>query len=46
MIQRCYNQRNPYYHAYGGRGITVCEQWLGNPQGLASFVADMAADVG
>jgi hypothetical protein len=42
MIQRCCNPNNPYYHAYGGRGITACERWLGNPEGLANFVADMA----
>jgi hypothetical protein len=28
MIQRCKNEKNPFYHRYGGRGITVCESWL------------------
>ncbi len=28
MLQRCSNQKNPQYHNYGGRGITVCERWL------------------
>jgi hypothetical protein len=27
MIQRCRNSRNPYYVNYGGRGITICEEW-------------------
>lgn len=25
--QRCNNQNNPSYHRYGGRGITVCDEW-------------------
>jgi len=25
---RCYNKKNPKYHRYGGRGITVCDEWL------------------
>ena len=29
MKDRCYNKRQKFYHLYGGRGITVCEQWLG-----------------
>jgi hypothetical protein len=28
MKDRCRNPNNPYYHAYGGRGITVCDEWL------------------
>lgn len=28
MKQRCYNPRNPKYDGYGGRGITVCSEWL------------------
>jgi hypothetical protein len=28
MINRCYNEKNKKYHIYGGRGITVCEEWL------------------
>lgn len=28
MIQRCINPKNKAYHNYGGRGITVCEEWL------------------
>jgi hypothetical protein len=28
MIQRCTNEKHPSYHRYGGRGITVCEEWL------------------
>lgn len=27
MIHRCCNPKNPSYFRYGGRGITVCEEW-------------------
>ena len=27
MKGRCYNERNSRYPNYGGRGITVCEEW-------------------
>lgn len=27
MIQRCYNKKQKAYSNYGGRGITVCEEW-------------------
>ena len=26
--QRCCNSNNPHYKNYGGRGITVCDEWL------------------
>lgn len=28
MKGRCYNQNNEHYDRYGGRGITVCNEWL------------------
>jgi hypothetical protein len=28
MKDRCSNPKNPRYHRYGGRGITVCAEWL------------------
>lgn len=27
ILQRCYNQNNPKYAVYGGRGIQVCDEW-------------------
>lgn len=27
MVNRCTNKKNPLFHLYGGRGITVCEDW-------------------
>jgi hypothetical protein len=31
IIQRCYNPSNKAYHNYGGRGITMCDEWKKNP---------------
>ena len=28
MTQRCLNPNNPSFNSYGGRGITVCREWL------------------
>lgn len=27
MKSRCNNTKDPHYHIYGGRGITVCDEW-------------------
>ena len=27
MKERCHNPNNPKYNDYGGRGITVCDEW-------------------
>lgn len=27
MIRRCYDNRMPNYHRYGGRGVSVCDEW-------------------
>lgn len=32
MIYRCYNPNETGYHNYGGRGITVCDEWINNRQ--------------
>jgi hypothetical protein len=38
--QRCTNTNDPYYHRYGGRGIRVCNRWLGD-DGFKNFIEDM-----
>ena len=35
MVDRCTNPKNKNYKDYGGRGITVCEEWLD----IATFIA-------
>lgn len=40
MIQRCCNKNYNAYSEYGGRGIKVCDRWLGN-HGYENFYADM-----
>jgi len=40
MLDRCLNKNNKDYPNYGGRGITVCDRWLGK-NGLINFVEDM-----
>lgn len=32
LKKRCNNPKDKYYHIYGGRGITVCDEWLHNFQ--------------
>lgn len=42
MNDRCYMDGHRWHHAYGGRGITVCERWRrGQPGAFANFLADM-----
>jgi len=38
MVKRCYDSSRPKYKDWGGRGITVCEEWLDKESGLKSFV--------
>lgn len=38
MKQRCSNPNDIEYRNYGGRGIAVCERWLGS---FENFLADM-----
>lgn len=38
MKTRCYNPKYYLFKRYGGRGITVCDEWLG-PDGLSNFVS-------
>lgn len=40
MKSRCLNHNAPNFKHYGGRGIKVCERWLGN-EGFSNFLSDM-----
>lgn len=36
MLRRCYDKQSDYYTCYGGRGVTVCEEWY-NFQNFAEW---------
>lgn len=38
MKNRCHNPNQPHYERYGGRGITVCDEWRDS---FERFYADM-----
>lgn len=38
MKRRCFNPDRPGYQNYGGRGITICSQWINN---FEQFLADV-----
>lgn len=38
MKQRCYNPNNDAFSHYGGRGISICREWLGE-NGLQNFIS-------
>ena len=40
MLSRCYNQNNSSFRHYGGRGIVVCERWMGK-SGFSNFLDDL-----
>lgn len=42
MIARCYKPKAVSYRNYGGRGISVCDEWRGD-NGLQTFITDMGA---
>lgn len=37
MKQRCYNSKCPMYNYYGGRGITICEEWKNHPEAFVNW---------
>lgn len=40
MLARCYNPRHAWFDHYGGRGITVCDEWR---ESFEAFLTDMGA---
>lgn len=42
MLKRCTHPRNKEWKNYGGRGVRICDRWLGR-DGFAHFIADMGA---
>lgn len=40
MKERCYYGKHRWFDRYGGRGIEVCDRWLGK-EGFKNFLADL-----
>lgn len=40
MKSRCYNENNSAYKNYGGRGITICDEWLNDPSAFFSWASE------
>lgn len=36
MKSRCYNKNDPSYYLYGGKGVKICDEWLGE-YGVLNF---------
>lgn len=41
MIQRCYNYQRDSWPYYGGRGITVCDEWRGDFKAFYDYVTKL-----
>jgi hypothetical protein len=39
MRSRCRNPKNPFYHNYGGKGVSVCDRW----DDFRCFVSDVGS---
>lgn len=37
MMSRCYREKDIHYNAYGGRGITVCDEWNGHSDAFVEW---------
>lgn len=46
MVRRCTNPKHRSYANYGGRGITVDENWLPGNGGVTAFVWDIEYHLG
>ena len=44
MKQRCLNPNNERYHKYGGRGITICDDWVHNFQAFYDWAMENGYD--
>ena len=44
MKQRCLNPKNKRFHRYGGRGITICDEWLESFENFYKWAIDNGYD--
>jgi len=40
MKGRCYTKSNTGYPRYGAKGITVCEEWINNPEAFINWALE------
>lgn len=45
MKQRCYNHNCKGYKDYGGRGITMCDNWIENYQNFIEWSITRALEI-
>lgn len=38
MKQRCLDKNDPYFHQYGGRGITICKEWIDSFEAFYAYM--------
>ena len=38
--ERCTNPNYKFWNRYGGRGISMCEEWINDPQAFYAFMGD------
>lgn len=43
MKQRCLDKTDPYFDRYGGRGITVCKEWLNSFEAFYAYMGPRPA---
>ena len=46
MKARCYNSNSQFYADYGGRGITICDEWRANYQTFHDWAIKTGYDAG
>lgn len=46
MKERCQNKNHKAYHRYGGRGITICEEWLNDYKTFEKWALDAGYEKG
>lgn len=46
MMTRCYNPNASRYYCYGGRGITVCDEWRKSSEAFVQWGLDMGFKLG
>lgn len=43
MKQRCFNPNSTHYHRYGGRGVTMCQEWADSFDAFRTYIGDPPA---